>query len=1627
MKHRLLPTLILFAAWSLLPAVLSAQQISVADVVVTEEDGQAVFTLTLSQAVSTPVTVNYETTDATAVAAEDYTATSGMVTFPANVLTRTVSVPIINDSEGELDETFYLNLSNVSANANIATDSAVGTILESDITALNWDPGSADLGSVAQTGSATPVGRRYFKITTQTTLRGGWRTALQVTAGEADLHASQGSLPTPGSAALASGRTGSDGWVVSNDSFTAGAVWYVLVDVTNPATWRLYSGDVFVQDMGTLQYTDTNGNSAYTIGEPVLPSGSGTVAIGPEGMRFFTGASPSGTPAWSLWLNGDNRDLAVRQGAVPFHGSGPRDHVQSGAMLMVPDYIDSGFTQFFSVEGNPGETVNLDSRIQSVTDIAFESTQANVNVTAAPFRVYRVQVPIDQIAWDVAVTAHSGNPNLCVRRDVVPSEWFNDAISEVDDGAATDSVTLVPPTLTNGTWFITVYGTGSHQFTLRNGIPVITPMNYVDTKINDLITRAGWRYYAVSDIPSQLGSLGWQLELANQVPGTEIAIRRNAVPGRWRNHNGFGQTSYGGGSHVDNSRSTGLLQIPGHEADIWYVGIYWPSAPLGAFTLQATDLSQTPVAFAGGSTSVSGHTADDWRWFRVDVPPGVLGWDVRLRDVSGGGPQMVVRRDLLPASANSTNDSNFYYGRSMTWPSGYQWIQGTDWTGRYTNAANHRFLAAMGRPLEPGTYYVGVYNGNYPAESTSYTLESRGIGAGQFYPVTDLAFAAGSSATISGLEPREPRYFKVTVPANMRSWEITLDPILGEMMLAVRRGYVPAVGADDGTQGSYGDQQSRVQKVGVERHVILPASGQDYLEPGDYYLAVVSEGQNPSGSTIGSGPVSGTLTSRGALVVTDLGTASEVGVGGPVGLVGGQLKAFRFSVPAGTSQLELRLSDRVGQPLMTLNGGLRLPGISIYDYGADDGDADLYDSGTGLISIANPAPGDYSLMVYAGSDFSSSYDEDADPASATLLVQAVGPVPVVFNGGTASVGDQGAGSWKYFRIDVPAGVLGWDVRLRDVSGGGPQMVVRRDLLPASANSTNDSNFYYGRSMTWPSGYQWIQGTDWTGRYTNAANHRFLAAMGRPLEPGTYYVGVYNGNYPAESTSYTLESRGIGAGQFYPVTDLAFAAGSSATISGLEPREPRYFKVTVPANMRSWEITLDPILGEMMLAVRRGYVPAVGADDGTQGSYGDQQSRVQKVGVERHVILPASGQDYLEPGDYYLAVVSEGQNPSGSTIGSGPVSGTLTSRGALVVTDLGTASEVGVGGPVGLVGGQLKAFRFSVPAGTSQLELRLNDRVGQPLMTLNGGLRLPGISIYDYGADDGDADLYDSGTGLISIANPAPGDYSLMVYAGSDFSSSYDEDADPASATLLVQAVGPVPVVFNGGTASVGDQGAGSWKYFRIDVPAGVLGWDVRLRDVSGGGPQMVVRRDLLPASANSTNDSNFYYGRSMTWPSGYQWIQGTDWTGRYTNAANHRFLAAMGRPLEPGTYYVGVYNGNYPAESTSYTLESRGIGAGQFYPVTDLAFAAGSSATISGLEPREPRYFKVTVPANMRSWEITLDPILGEMMLAVRRGYVPAVGADDGTQGSYGDQQSRVQKVGGRAARHPTCFRPGLP
>ena len=641
---------ILAAAGLLLAPTLDAQTLTIDDVSVDESAGQAELTVSLSETVGSDVTVSWYTSGGSAGSSTDYLhVPSTPLTIPVGSLTGTVQVSIVDDALGELDELFTVRLSNAQG-ATIADDRATVTILENDITTLGWDDGSTHLGTSTHSHTDLAPGQHYFKITTQASLNGGWRTALRVTSGDANVYARRGTLPRTNSSDHRSQRVGSDGWVLRPNQYNVNEVWYLLVDVPAAANWQLMTGEVFVQDLGALQFTDSDTDGSYDIGENALPSGSGPLEIGAEGVRFFRQQVPAGVPAWALWLNGSSRSVAVRRNQVPDHDSYQyHDKKQQGQMLLVPPYLGAGSdTYFLSVEGLPGESMELDSSIQEVSDIAFGSTVPGVTPgTEAPYRTYRVTVPIDQLAWDVEITPTAGNPDVAVRQGEVPNEWDNDAVSEAP-GSTIDSVTLVPSTLTDGTWYFTVYGDGAFTCDLKQGEPVITDITAIGTTVNDQTNRAGWRFYRVL---SQNVGLGWEFELANHVPGTEIAVRDNAVPGRWNYRSGRSEDSdgYSTQGYVEDSSTLGFLQRPGHQSDIWYIGIYTPNQALGAFSLQRSEFMPPTVVLDGSSTAVTDQPGGKWKYFRFDVPvdSNLLGWDLWAKNVAGN-IRFEVRRDLLP-------------------------------------------------------------------------------------------------------------------------------------------------------------------------------------------------------------------------------------------------------------------------------------------------------------------------------------------------------------------------------------------------------------------------------------------------------------------------------------------------------------------------------------------------------------------------------------------------------------------------------------------------------------------------------------------------------------------------------------------------------------------------------------------------------------------------------------------------------------------------------------------------------------------------------------------------------------------------------------------------------------------
>ncbi|MGD1716728.1 Calx-beta domain-containing protein, partial [Dapis sp. BLCC M172] len=106
--------------------------LTVNDITVNEGDSTATFTITLDQPSEQEITLNYNTSDSTAIAPDDYTAITDSLTIPAGTTTDTVTVEIIDDNNLEEPETFNLNL-NSATNATITDNQGIATINDNDV------------------------------------------------------------------------------------------------------------------------------------------------------------------------------------------------------------------------------------------------------------------------------------------------------------------------------------------------------------------------------------------------------------------------------------------------------------------------------------------------------------------------------------------------------------------------------------------------------------------------------------------------------------------------------------------------------------------------------------------------------------------------------------------------------------------------------------------------------------------------------------------------------------------------------------------------------------------------------------------------------------------------------------------------------------------------------------------------------------------------------------------------------------------------------------------------------------------------------------------------------------------------------------------------------------------------------------------------------------------------------------------------------------------------------------------------------------------------------------------------------------------------------------------------------
>ncbi len=106
--------------------------ISINDRTVTEGASQIVMAVTLSQASSSEVRVNYTTTNGTATAGSDYVSRTARITFQPGQTDKTATITLHDDSTAESTENFTVNLYNATGGATISKAAGTITIHDND-------------------------------------------------------------------------------------------------------------------------------------------------------------------------------------------------------------------------------------------------------------------------------------------------------------------------------------------------------------------------------------------------------------------------------------------------------------------------------------------------------------------------------------------------------------------------------------------------------------------------------------------------------------------------------------------------------------------------------------------------------------------------------------------------------------------------------------------------------------------------------------------------------------------------------------------------------------------------------------------------------------------------------------------------------------------------------------------------------------------------------------------------------------------------------------------------------------------------------------------------------------------------------------------------------------------------------------------------------------------------------------------------------------------------------------------------------------------------------------------------------------------------------------------------------
>ena len=371
-----------------------------------ENSGNAAIVIDRVNGSSGTITADFTTSNGTAIAGQDYAATTGTVTFLNGEITKTIFVPIINDTLDEPAESFNIALSNPTGGAFVVSPSSHIELITDDD-----NPPTVSIGDVSILEGNQ--GTTTFTFNVSLSVASGLASSVNFSTASGTATAGIDYQATSGTVNFAAGETVKTATVTVNTDLISELNETFFVNLTAPLNLTIADG----QGIGTILDDDNPGKIAFAFATYSTGEGSPNATITLARTNGIAGAvAVNYTTANGTATAGS--DYQTASGTLVFNDG------QTSASFSVPILQDSNGeaneTVFLSIS-NPVGGATLGTQTTAVLTIFDDDggLPANVSIggqiieNALPLANVLVTLNGSQTA--TALTNSSGNysfPNL---------------------------------------------------------------------------------------------------------------------------------------------------------------------------------------------------------------------------------------------------------------------------------------------------------------------------------------------------------------------------------------------------------------------------------------------------------------------------------------------------------------------------------------------------------------------------------------------------------------------------------------------------------------------------------------------------------------------------------------------------------------------------------------------------------------------------------------------------------------------------------------------------------------------------------------------------------------------------------------------------------------------------------------------------------------------------------------------------------------------------------------------------------------------------------------------------------------------------------------------------------------